>query len=210
VTYLRHPATIIAAVALFVAVGGGTVAYASGLISGAQIKNHSIATKKLTKSAINSLHGTRGPAGPPGPQGVQGPAGPSSATSTFTSGSVNIGGGDTTVASLALAKGSYVVMATTSIYNNAANENSDCGLNDSKAGFLGSDGLASTDVTNDSQQSLSLVAPLTSTGSTVDIDCTSSDVHTNAYDTRLVVIKVGSVTGTLRHGSEAFSARVRK
>ena len=210
--HLKHPATIIAAVALFAAIGGGTAAYASGLISGSQIKNHSIAAKKLTKSAVKSLHGRRGPAGPAGsrgPQGVQGPVGPSNATSTFTSGSVNIGGGDTTLASLALAAGSYVVMATTSIYNTSANENSDCGLNDSKAGFLGSDGLVSTDVTNGSQQALSLVAPVTTTGSTVDIDCTSSDVHTNAYDTRLVVIKVGSVTGTLRHGSrKALSPRV--
>lgn len=209
--HLKHPATIIAAVALFVAIGGGTAAYASGLISGSQIKNHSIPAKKLTKSAIKSLHGRRGPAGPRGPQGVQGPVGPSSATSTFTSGSVNIGGGDTTLASLALPAGSYLVMATTSIYNNSANENASCGLNDSKAGFLGSDGLVSTDVTNDHQQAVSLVAPVTSTGSTVDIDCTSSDVNTNAYDTRLVVLKVGSVTGTLRHGSrKALSPRVGK
>lgn len=80
--FLRHPATVIAAVALFVALGGGA-AYASGLISGSRIKNHSIAAKKLTKSAIKSLHGRRGPrgatgaAGAPGAAGVQGPPGPS-------------------------------------------------------------------------------------------------------------------------------------
>jgi hypothetical protein len=198
---LKHPATIIAAAALFIAMGGSAAAYASGLISGSQIKNHSIPAKKLTKSAIRSLHGMRGPTGPMGPPGIQGPAGPSSATSTLTSGAVNIGGGDTIVASLAVPAGSYVVMANTSIYNTSANEKSDCGLNDSKAGFLGADGLVSTDATNDSQEALSLVATLTSTGSTVDIDCTSSDVHTNAYDTRLVALKVGSVTGTLRHGN---------
>ena len=42
--HLKHPATVIAALALFVAVGGG--ATASVLISGTQIKNHSIAAKK--------------------------------------------------------------------------------------------------------------------------------------------------------------------
>jgi hypothetical protein len=68
---LKHPATIIAALALFVALGGGA-AWASGLISGSQIKNHSIPAKKLTKSAIKSLHGQRGPTGPQGIQGVQG------------------------------------------------------------------------------------------------------------------------------------------
>jgi hypothetical protein len=73
---LKHPATVIAAVALFVALGGGAAAYASGLISGSRIKNHSIAAKKLTKSAVKSLRGRRGPAGPQGVPGSQGPAGP--------------------------------------------------------------------------------------------------------------------------------------
>ncbi|HKD95441.1 MAG TPA: hypothetical protein VKB43_12105 [Gaiellaceae bacterium] len=51
---LRHPATIIASVALFVALGGGAIA-ATGLISGSQIKNNSIPVNKLTKSAITAL-----------------------------------------------------------------------------------------------------------------------------------------------------------
>ena len=58
--HLRHPATLIAAAALFVALGGGAVAYAGGLISGSHIKNHSIPAKKLTKAAIKSLHGQPG------------------------------------------------------------------------------------------------------------------------------------------------------
>jgi len=76
VRFFKHPATVIATVALFVAVGGGTAAYASGLINGSQIKNHTIAAKKLTKSAIKALHGKRGPAGPAGPAGPTGAAGP--------------------------------------------------------------------------------------------------------------------------------------
>jgi len=72
---LRHPATVIAAVALFAALGGGGIAYASGLISGSRIKNHSIQEKKLTRSAIQSLHGQRGPTGPPGPKGGTGAKG---------------------------------------------------------------------------------------------------------------------------------------
>lgn len=73
--YLKHPATLIAALALFVALGGGAAAYASGLINGSQIKNHSIAAKKLTKKAMKQLKGNRGPAGPPGPTGAAGVAG---------------------------------------------------------------------------------------------------------------------------------------
>jgi hypothetical protein len=72
---VRHPATIIAAVALFVALGGSAAAYATGLISGSQIKNHSIPAKKLTRSAMRSLRGKRGPRGPVGPTGPQGPGG---------------------------------------------------------------------------------------------------------------------------------------
>jgi len=70
---LKHPATAFAVLALFVALAG--TAYASGLISGSQIKNHSIPAKKLTASAIKSLHGQRGPTGPPGPKGNPGPKG---------------------------------------------------------------------------------------------------------------------------------------
>jgi hypothetical protein len=60
--------------ALFVALGGR--AWASALISGSKIKNHSIPAKKLTRSAIKSLRGKRGPTGPPGPKGDTGAPGP--------------------------------------------------------------------------------------------------------------------------------------
>ncbi|MGH3055363.1 MAG: hypothetical protein ACRDL7_10345, partial [Gaiellaceae bacterium] len=72
---LTHPATVIAAAVLVLALGGGAAAYASGLISGSQIKNHSIAAKKLTKGAIKSLRGRRGPAGAKGATGPRGPGG---------------------------------------------------------------------------------------------------------------------------------------
>jgi hypothetical protein len=69
----KHPATAIAVLALFVALGG--TAYASGLIPGSQIKNHSIPVKKLTGAAIKSLRGQLGPTGPQGPKGDPGPQG---------------------------------------------------------------------------------------------------------------------------------------
>ncbi|MFL5914616.1 MAG: hypothetical protein ACJ752_03130 [Gaiellaceae bacterium] len=70
------PALVISVLALFVGLGGGAAAYASGLIPGSQIKNHSIPAKKLTKKAIRSLHGERGARGPVGPSGPAGPTGP--------------------------------------------------------------------------------------------------------------------------------------
>jgi len=57
------PALVISLIALFVALGG-TTAYASGLISGRQIVNHSIPANKLTVAAVNALKGQRGPSGP--------------------------------------------------------------------------------------------------------------------------------------------------
>jgi hypothetical protein len=56
--HLKHPATIIATLALFVALASG--AYASGLINGSQIKNHTIATKKLTAAAVKTLESASG------------------------------------------------------------------------------------------------------------------------------------------------------
>jgi hypothetical protein len=83
-------ALVISLIALFVALGG--TAYASGLISGSQIKNHSIPAKKLTASAIKSLHRQRGPTGPPGPKGDSGPKGDTGAQGpgaiSFTKGDV--------------------------------------------------------------------------------------------------------------------------
>jgi hypothetical protein len=74
VKQFKHPATVVAALALFFALGGG--AWASGLISGSKIKNHSIPAMKLTNSAVKSLHGQRGPTGPAGPKGDTGRTGP--------------------------------------------------------------------------------------------------------------------------------------
>lgn len=67
------PALVVSLIALFVALGG--TAYASGLISGSQIRNHSIPAKKLTRSAIETLRGHRGPAGPKGATGATGAKG---------------------------------------------------------------------------------------------------------------------------------------
>ena len=71
---LKHPATIIALLALFVALGGGS-AVAGSLLSGSKIMNHSIPQSKLTARAIASLSGRRGPAGPAGPTGLTGATG---------------------------------------------------------------------------------------------------------------------------------------
>ena len=89
-------------------------------------------------------------------------------------------------------------MGNTTLADGGANETAVCFLTDSAAGQIGQS-YTSTDATNDAQQSLSIVAPLTSTGTTVDVDCLSSDAGTSAYYTHLTVIKVGAVTGNAGH-----------
>ncbi len=74
---LKSPTTVIAMLALFVALGGGA-ALASGVISGNSIANHSIPLRKLSARAVHRLRGHKGPkgntgaAGQPGADGTDG------------------------------------------------------------------------------------------------------------------------------------------
>lgn len=69
---------IAAAIVFALSVGGAT---AASLITGKQIRNHTVGVIDLKKTAVQSLRGQRGlrgamgPAGPAGPQGPPGPAG---------------------------------------------------------------------------------------------------------------------------------------
>jgi hypothetical protein len=68
------PATVLAMVALFVALAGSATA-GTALITGAQIKNGSIGLLDLSANAKRALKGQRGPQGYQGPQGAPGVAG---------------------------------------------------------------------------------------------------------------------------------------
>jgi hypothetical protein len=72
------PATVLAMIALFVALAGSATAAGTVLITGKQIKNGTVGLVDLSASAKRALKGARGPAGPqgiPGPAGVAGAAG---------------------------------------------------------------------------------------------------------------------------------------
>jgi hypothetical protein len=75
---MRHrlsPATVIALLALFVALGG-TAGAAAVLVTSAQIKNGTIQLADISGKAQRALRGKRGPQGPQGPQGPAGQQGP--------------------------------------------------------------------------------------------------------------------------------------
>jgi Collagen triple helix repeat (20 copies) len=82
------PAMVVAMLALFVGLTGTAVATTSALVTGAQIKDASIAgadvkNKSLTtrdfRGSVRGLRGLTGPAGPPGAAGATGPEGPNGA-----------------------------------------------------------------------------------------------------------------------------------
>ncbi len=81
---LLHPATVLSAAALFVALGGPAEAsrlisgkdIANGTITGLDIKNGSIAAKDLKPGVIGDLGGGAGEPGEEGPKGDTGPQGP--------------------------------------------------------------------------------------------------------------------------------------
>jgi len=91
---LPSPSMVVALVALGVALGGSAVAASSSLITGAQIKNHSIGFNDLSKTAVAKLRGQRGPVGAEGPTGPDGSTGADGAAGGFDPAKVQIVQGD--------------------------------------------------------------------------------------------------------------------
>lgn len=121
------PATVLAGVAVFIALGGTSIA-ASGLINGKkikpgtitakQIRNKTITKSKLDPGTVAQLRGERGPQGDRGPQGspgTRGEPGPASLPAAFEDESqmVNIpaNAGAVDLAELAVPAGRYLVAA---------------------------------------------------------------------------------------------------
>jgi hypothetical protein len=78
---LLHPATIIATVALLVALSGSVFAATTkALIGTAQLKNGAVTLKKISPGAQTALKGAQGPAGIAGVRGAPGAAGAIGAT----------------------------------------------------------------------------------------------------------------------------------
>lgn len=77
---LPSPATVLALIALFVALGGTSYAAINALpknsVGTKQLKNGAVTKAKINQKTIAQLKGNRGPAGPAGATGAQGPAGP--------------------------------------------------------------------------------------------------------------------------------------
>lgn len=134
-----RPATVVAILALFVAIGGSATA-ASGLINGKQIKNNSvtgkklknktITKKKLAPATIKSLKGQKGPKGAPGEPGEDGIVSPTS--DTF--GNLNIpADAEMALGAINVPAGKYMVTATVNVFSNATDVVS-CGISANNGG----------------------------------------------------------------------------
>lgn len=137
-------ATILAGLALMVALGG--TATAAGLINGNKIKNNTITGKKLKNKTITknkiapktvkALRGKQGPQGPQGEKGAKGDPGENGVVSPLfsQSGSVNIpASSELAVDTLDVPAGKYVVSANVSITTNATDVVS-CGVSTNNGG----------------------------------------------------------------------------
>ena len=125
-------ATIVAGLALMIALGG--TATAAGLINGKKIKNNTITGKKLknktitkNKLAPKTIKALKGKQGPQGPQGIQGPKGDQGdpgengiVTPTYTEfGSTNLPANtELAIGSVNVPAGKYMVTATANVFSN--------------------------------------------------------------------------------------------
>ena len=185
-------ATIVAALALFIAIGG--TATAAGLINGKdikkgtvtakQIKNKTITKGKLAPAAVKSLKGAKGPKGAKGDQGVQGVQGEPGANGVITADSETelgpenvVANTDKTLANIIVPSGKYVVNADFN-YSSASTNLVNCEIKNGDdlvalSGFNGTVGKSSVALNafvKDPATNISIVCNSTAAG-------TASNIH---------------------------------
>lgn len=201
------PSTVIAMIALAVALGG--TGYAAIVLPA-----NSVGTKQLKASAVTSVKvkdGTlrvtdfkagqipAGPAGAAGPAGPAGPTGPSDAYSGFKNGPVAAPSSLATVATLNVpVAGKYVIVGKAWIFDNvntgvlvqcqlvagADSDTTRATLEGNTAGFVTASALA-----------FNVVHEFAGAGA-VELKCNAFGVNVSIYDIKITAIKVGNLTNT--------------
>lgn len=184
--------TLIAALALFVVLGGSATA-ASGLISGSKIKNRTISQKKLSIPLIKSLKGKTGPrglTGAPGQTGQAGPPGPSGLTTFSKTGSLNNQTPDVQheVASMnGLPGARYLIIAKVNVFS-ATTGLVECGLSTNGGG--GSDSGLWTATVNGARAVIPMQLVSTAAISSLSVKCEASGLNA-AYVADINAMPVG-------------------
>lgn len=213
--------TFVAALSIIavVAAGGGyALASGSGTITvcvshkGGALYKASKCKKHDNKLSWNQK-GPQGPTGATGAQGIrgiqgiqgiQGPQGPSNGFAHAGS-TVAVGTSTTTVNSLTLPAGSYMLIGRALEYDNGASgTNLICDLLNPSSSSLD---RGQTLLTVGQFINATMVAPITlASGATVTIGCSSASTA-EVFDSHLVAIQLGSVTGTSYIAPRALPVR---
>ena len=205
-----RPSTVIAALALFIVIGG-TATAASGLINGKkikpgtvsakQIKNKTITTAKLAPSTVKSLKGKAGPqgatgsAGTMGPTGATGPAGEPGSDGVITPlvsavQEFNLPADtQTEVAAIDVAAGTYLLQAKARIISQGPTSTNyiDCGIwTDDQSAV---DNAGESPLEQNQLISLSMMAVAAATEK-VSLRCNSDSGIAQASSVKLIAIPV--------------------
>ena len=182
--YRPAPATVVAIIALLVALGGtsyAAIVLPANSVVTAQVIDGSLLTKDFKAGQI--------PAGKPGP------AGPSNAFATSVDGPVTLGAGGTTAATLQLPKpGSYVIWAKASLFDTgSADEQVNCQL---VAGSTTDRSVVYLPKPASNELLSGVVVQTFAASGTAQLMCTSATGNVTARSIELVAVKVGSLTSS--------------
>lgn len=219
-THLTY-ANVVASLALFLVLAGGTAVAAStfvskssqlrnGVVTNAKVRKGTLAADRLTRKARASLRGQRGlrglpgtpgapgAAGAPGAPGTPGPAGPSNAFSQMLSNTVNLKNVPSTiVASIQVPAGHYVISGSASLDNaEAAAGQIVCKLSGPAGTIPGSFrklGMGATGGALEVEGYAATVAIVAAAPATLELRCDSLGSDVFVEDRSLVAIKVGSL-----------------
>jgi hypothetical protein len=215
---LKRPstATAIAAVALFVSLGGtgyaamtlprnsvGTAQLKKNAVTSVKVRNGSLLKADFKSGQIKA--GAKGPAGPAGSAGpagaagAAGPAGPSDAYSGFKNGPVAAPGSLSTIATLNIPQaGNYVIFAKLWMFDNVNTAVlTDCTLvagsdsDESRTMLEGNSGTVVAGAT----VALNVVHVFAAAGA-VDLKCNGFGVSININNIKITAIRVGNLTNT--------------
>lgn len=201
------PAVVISAIAMFFALGGSAVA--AKLITGKQIKNGSVAGVDIKNGSLTGgdiKNGsvkqadiapgvlTSGPSGATGATGATGPTGPSNAYHGFHDASVSLTTPLTTVVSLPVPAGIYVISGK-SVANNvdASLALIDCRLTAEGDFDQARVELAPTAEDDLKEVSFNVTHEFAADG-VIDLSCNDFGSNVTLEDIKITAIKVGALT----------------
>lgn len=210
------PATVIAMIALAVALGGtgyAAVKLPSNSVGTPQLKNNAVTSVKVKNGSLLKADfkagqapagpagpsGSAGPAGPAGPAGVAGAPGPSDAFAGSKNGPVAVPATLSTIASLSVpTAGKYVIVAKAYLHNN---------VNTAVLVYCQLDAGGDIDVTRtslegntaafvtDAALSFNVAHEFAAAGA-VDLKCNAFGVSVTAHWIKITAIKVGSLSNS--------------